>query len=68
MQENIFIHQITKKLVIENDIIVTENLNIKGMIEEKKISKHLTNVSLGEICRVLEYKANKYGKKYIQNR
>lgn len=60
------IHQITKKLVIENDIIVIENLNIKGMIEEKKISKHLTNVSLGEICRVLEYKSNKYGKKYIQ--
>ena len=60
------IHQITKKLVIENDIIVTENLNIKGMIEEKKISKHLTNVSLGEICRVLEYKAKIYGKKYIQ--
>ncbi len=60
------IHQITKKLVIENDIIVTENLNIKGMIEEKKISKYLTNVSLGEICRVLEYKSNKYGKKYIQ--
>ena len=60
------IHQITKKLVIENDIIVTENLNIKDMIEEKKMSKHLTNVSLGEICRVLEYKSNKYGKKYIQ--
>ena len=60
------IHQITKKLVIENDIIVTENLNIKGMIEEKKISKYLTNVSLGEICRVLEYKAKIYGKKYIQ--
>lgn len=60
------IHQITKKLVIENDIIVTENLNIKGMIEEKKISKHLANVSLGEICRVLEYKTKIYGKKYIQ--
>ena len=60
------IHQITKKLVIENDIIVTENLNIKDMIEEKKMSKHLTNVSLGEICRVLEYKAKIYGKKYIQ--
>ena len=25
-----FIHQITKKLVIENDIIVTEDLNVKG--------------------------------------
>ena len=53
-------------MVIENDIIVTEDLNVKGMIEEKKLSKHLTNVSLGEICRVLEYKARCYGKKYIK--
>ena len=60
------IHQITKKLVVENDIIVTEDLNVKGMIEEKKLSKQLTNVSLGDICRVLEYKARVYGKRYIK--
>src|SRR5699024_12172340 len=52
-----FIHQITKKLVIENDIIVTESLKLKYMIEEKRLSKQLTNVSLGDLCRVLEYKA-----------
>ena len=61
-----FIHQITKKLVIENDIIVTESLKLKDMIEEKRLSKQLTNVSLGELCRVLEYKAKIYGKKYIK--
>ena len=61
-----FIHQITKKLVIENDIIVTESLKLKDMIEEKRLSKQLTNVSLGEFCRVLEYKAKIYGKKYIK--
>ena len=61
-----FIHQITKKLVIENDIIVTESLKLQDMIEEKRLSKQLTNVSLGEFCRVLEYKAKIYGKKYIK--
>ena len=36
------------------------------MIEEKRLSKQLTSVSLGELCRVLEYKAKIYGKKYIK--
>ena len=61
-----FIHQITKKLVLENDIVVSETLKVKEMIEEKKFSKSLTDVRLSEICRVLEYKAKYYGKRYIQ--
>ncbi len=61
-----FIHQITKKLVLENDIIVSETLKVKEMIEEKKFSKSLTDVRLSEICRILEYKAKYYGKRYIQ--
>ena len=61
-----FIHQITKKLVLENDIIVSETLKVKEMIEEKKLSKSLADVRLSEICRILEYKAKYYGKRYIQ--
>ena len=61
-----FIHQITKKLVLENDIIVSETLKVKEMMEEKKFSKSLTDVRLSEICRILEYKAKYYGKRYIQ--
>ena len=61
-----FIHQITKKLVLENDIVVSETLKVKEMIEEKKFSKSLTDVRLSEICRILEYKAKYYGKRYIQ--
>ena len=61
-----FIHQITKKLVLENDIVVSETLKLKEMIEEKKFSKSLTDVRLSEICRILEYKAKYYGKRYIQ--
>ena len=51
---------------MENDIIVTESLKLKDMIEERRLSKQLTSVSLGELCRVLEYKAKIYGKKYLK--
>ena len=46
--------------------MVSETLKVKEMIEEKKFSKSLTDVCLSEICRVLEYKARYYGKRYIQ--
>ena len=61
-----FIHQITKNLVLENDIIVSETLKVKEMLEEKKCSKFLSDVSLSKICSLLKYKANYYGKRYIQ--
>ena len=61
-----FIHQITKKLVLENDIIVSETLKVKEMLEEKKISKFLSDASLSKICNLLKSKAEYYGKRYIQ--
>ena len=36
------------------------------MIEERRLSKQLPNVGLGEMCRVLEYKAKICGKRYIK--
>ncbi len=61
-----FIHQITKKLVLENDIIVSETLKVKEMLEEKKVSKFLSDVSLFKICSILKRKTSYYGKRYIQ--
>ena len=36
------------------------------MLEEKKISKFLSDASLSKICSVLKSKAEYYGKRYIQ--
>lgn len=60
------IHQITSKLVKENDIIVTEKLKVKEMLQNKRISKQLSNVSFNEIIRQLEYKTKWYYKKLYQ--
>ncbi len=59
------IHDITNKLVKENDIIVMEDLNIKGMYQLHTIAKSLTNIPLAEIKRVLEYKCKWQNKRLL---
>lgn len=63
-----YIHEITTKLVKENDIIVTETLKVKKMIEDKthNLSKQLSNASFSEIIRQLTYKTKWHNKKLYQ--
>ena len=58
-------HDVTNKLVKENDIIVMEDLNIKGMYQLHSIAKSLINIPLAEIKRVLEYKCKWQNKKLL---
>ena len=60
------LHDITNKLVKNNDIIVTEDLDIKSMKENHYIAKRLTNIPLSEIIRMLRYKCERLNKKFIQ--
>ena len=61
-----YIHEITRRLTEENDLIITEDLKVKEMLEEKKISKYIANASFSEIIRVLKYKMKWKNKKLIQ--
>ena len=60
------IHDITNKLIKENDIIVCEDLDVKSMYKNHNIAKSLNSNPLGEIIRVLKYKAEWNNKKLIQ--
>ena len=60
------LHDITNKLVKNNDIIVTEDLDIKSMKENHYIAKRLTNIPLREIINMLKYKCERLNKKFIQ--
>ena len=60
------IHDITNKLIKENDIIVCEDLDVKSMYKDHNIAKNLSSNPLGEIIRVLKYKALWNNKKLIQ--
>ncbi len=63
-----YTHLITSTLVRENDIIVTENLNVQDMIKNSnnKMPKYLSDSCFGEIIRQLEYKCCWQGKKLIK--
>ena len=60
------IYNITNKLIKENDIIVTENLDVKGMQKNHYVAKGLNENPISEIIRVLKYKAIWNNKKLIQ--
>lgn len=51
------LHQLTSRLVKEFDTIVVETLNIKGMVRNRHLAKHISDAGWGELVRQLEYKA-----------
>lgn len=64
-QRNTYLHQITSKLVNENQVICIEDLNVKGMLQNHKLVKSLQELSLFEFRRQLEYKCKWYGRDLI---
>lgn len=59
------IHKLTTQLCRENQTIVIEDLNIKGMIKNRKLSRSILDSSFYEIKRQLKYKSKIYGNNLI---
>lgn len=60
------LHQITSKIVSENQTIVMEDLNVRGMLKNRKLAKSVADVSFFEFVRQITYKAEWHDRQLIQ--
>ena len=59
------LHKISTDIVLNSTRICIEDLNVAGMIKNRKLSRHIMDQSFAEFRRQLEYKAAWYGSELI---
>lgn len=65
-QRNDFLHKLSSRLTDENQVICVEDLNVKGMVRNRKLSKSIADVSWNEFIRQLEYKSKWKGRTLVK--
>ena len=61
-----YLHKISHKIISENQVIVSENLQIKNMVKNHHLAKSISDVSWYELTRQLDYKAKWNGREYVK--
>ena len=65
-QRKDFQHKWSTQIVNENQVIVSEDLNVKGMLKNHKLAKSIADASFGSFCNMIDYKAKEMNRTYIK--
>lgn len=61
-----FTHKLTTRLIRENQVLAGESLAIKNLVKNHCLAKAIHDVGWGELLRQLDYKAQWYGRTFVQ--
>jgi putative transposase len=61
-----YLHKLSRKLVDDNQVIVVESLNTKGMVRNHKLAKAISDVGWGMFVNFLSYKLDREGKVLVE--
>ncbi|WP_202224806.1 RNA-guided endonuclease TnpB family protein [Okeania sp. KiyG1] len=59
-----FLHKLSTKIICENQTIVLEDLNVSGMVKNRKLSRAISDLGWRQFRTLLEGKAEKYGRDF----
>lgn len=60
------LHKLSRKIVDNNQVVVVENLNVKGMVRSHKLAKAISDTGWGTFVNFLNYKLERSGAKLIE--
>jgi putative transposase len=64
LREN-HLHQATAHIPAEYGTVVVEDLNVKGMVRNRRLSRRISDAAFGELRRQLTYKTQRHGGRLI---
>lgn len=60
-----FVHKLTTRLCRENQAVVIEDLNVKGMMANERLARAISDVGFGMFRSQMEYKSKRYGTQLV---
>jgi putative transposase len=61
-----FLHKLSRKLTNESKVVIVENLHVKGMVRNHKLSKAISDVGWGMFVNFLSYKLEREDKRLVE--
>lgn len=59
-----FLHQLSSKIVNENQVIILEDLNVSGLVKNRKLSRAISQQGWREFRTLCEAKSEKFGREF----
>jgi putative transposase len=60
-----FLHKLSTKVVIENQVISLEDLNVSGMLKNRCLSRAISQAGWRDFRTMCEAKSNKFGREFV---